>query len=140
MRRGVIDQILMLMMVFVFLVTIFFLIIDYSSIGKVQNQFDMMTRQGSRLVSLGKDQEKVINMINALNIKYFQQIDENDISCLSIENDSSKVIFEVNGAFKSRFEALGDDGTVSVSSVSVAYNEYSGDEINCSVMLQKKED
>ncbi len=137
MRRGVIDQILMLMMVFVFLVTLFFLIVDYSSIGKVQNQFDMMTRQGSRLISLGKDQESVVNMVNALKINYFQSVTLSDVNCISTENDLSKVIFQVDGSFHSRFDALGSNGDVPVSSISVAYNENSTDEINCSVTLQK---
>jgi Flp pilus assembly protein TadG len=136
-RRGVVDQIMMLMMVFVFLVTLFFLIVDYSSIGKVQNQLDMMSRQGSRLISLGKNQEKVVNMINTLKTNYFQAITVDDISCSSAENDLSKVIFNIQGTLQSRFDGLGSDGAVTITSVSVAYNENSSDETNCSVVLQK---
>ena len=139
MRRGVIDQIMMLMMVFVFLVTLFFLVVDYSSIGKVQNQLDMMSRQGSRIISLGKDQDKVVTMINAMRTKYFQSVDADDISCSVLNNNLAKVVFNIQGAFESRFDTLGDEGSVALSSISVAYNENSTDEVSCSVTLQKVE-
>ena len=139
MRKGVIDQILMLMMVFVFLVTLFFLVIDYSSVGKVQNQLDMMARQGSRLISLGKDEESVATMINALKTNYFKSVHADDVHCETAENEKAKVVFNVRGDFQSRFDALGNDGKIAVSSRSVAYNEQSSDEINCSVVLQRKE-
>jgi Flp pilus assembly protein TadG len=140
MRRGVVEQIMMLMMVFVFLVTLFFLIVDYSSIGKVQNQLDMMSRQGSRLISLGKDQEKVVNMVNALKTNYFQAITIDDINCIIAENEQSKVIFNIQGSFQSRFDGLGSSGEVVITSISVAYNENNSDEMNCSVVLQKMGD
>lgn len=139
MRRGVIDQVLMLMMVFVFLVTIFFLVIDYASVGKVQNQLDMMARQGSRLVSLGKSAEKVATMINALKTNYFRSVTADDVVCATSENGKAKVLFNIEGSFQSRFDVLGDDGRITVTSQSVAYNEYSSDEINCSVILQRQE-
>ncbi len=139
-RRGVIDQIMMFMMVFVFLVTLFFLIVDYSSIGKMQNQLDMISRQGSRLISLGKDHENIANMVNTLKTNYFRAVTDDDISCDATDNELSRVVFNIQGSFESRFDALGSDGEVTISSVSVAYNENSTDEMNCTVVLQKMGD
>ncbi len=138
MRRGAIDQILMMMMVFVFLVTLFFLIVDYSSVAKVQNQLDIVSRQGSRLVSLGKSDDRIVSMINSLKTNYFKDVIVDDIVCQSSANDLSKVLFKIEGKFHSRFKALGSDGDITVTSTSVAYNENGTDEINCSVVLVKE--
>jgi len=138
MRKGAIDQILMLMMVFLFLVTMLFLVVDYASVGKMQNQLDMIARQGSRFVSLGREPVKIADMVNALKTNYFQSVSEDDIVCERFENEKAKVIFYVDGTFHSRFTLLGNDGNISVSSTSVAYNEADTDEINCSVSLQRE--
>ena len=138
MRKGAIDQILMLMMVFVFLVTILFLVVDYASVGKMQNQLDMIARQGSRFVSLGRDTEKIAGMINTLKTNYFQNVSSDDIVCNRLEDEKAKVLFRVEGIFQSRFKLLGDNGKVAVSSTSVAYNEFDSDEINCSITLRRE--
>ncbi len=137
-RKGAIDQILIMMVIFVFLVTLFFLIVDYSSVAKVQNQFDTVSRQGSRLISLGKESQKVADMINSLKTNYFKNVTADDIVCENSANDLSKVFFKIEGKFHSRFKELGNNGDIVVTSTSVAFNENSTDEINCSVALIKK--
>lgn len=138
MRRAIVDQVMMLMFIFVFLVTIFFLVIDYSSVGKVQNQLDMLTREGSRLISLGKGEDKVANMVNILKTNYYQSVTSDDINCIEDTTKSTnRVVFTVLAPFHSRFDAIGESGEVNVSSTSIAYNEWSNNEINCTVVLQK---
>lgn len=139
MRRGVVEQVMMLLMIFVFLVTIFFLIIDYSSIAKVQNQLDMLTREGSRLISLGKGEDKVANMVNLLKTNYYKSVTTDDISCIEDSTlTTNRVLFTVQAPFHSRFDAIGESGDVPVISTSVAYNEWSSSEVNCTVVLQKE--
>lgn len=139
MRRGVIDQILMMLLVFVFLVTMFFLIVDYSSIGKIQNQLDMLTREGSRLVSLGKDKEKIANLVNMMRTNYYAPITTDDIACnVDSTKTTNKVTFIVSAPFYSKFEALGSDGNMVITSTSLSYNEFSSSEVNCTVTLARE--
>jgi len=134
MRKGVIDHIIMQIIGFVFFVTILFLVIDYGNIARMQNLLDTIAQQGARMISLDKTLTQVANMINANRSDYYLAVSSSDIVCVAT-GSSSQINFIASGDYNTSFTALGDDGVVSVTSGSSAYNEANSSDVNCTISL-----
>jgi len=134
MRRGILDHIIMQILIFVFFVTMLFLVIDYSSVARVQNLLDTIAQQGARMVSLDRTLTQVANMINANKTDYYLAINSSDITCIST-GSSSQVNFTASGDYNTSFSILGDSGVVTVVSRSTAYNEVNSSDLNCTISL-----
>jgi len=134
MRRGILDHIIMQILVFVFFVSMLFLVIDYGNIARMQNILDTIAQQGARMISLDNTLTQVANMINAQKTNHFLSVSSSDIVCIS-SGSSSQVNFIANGDYNTSFSAIGNNGAVSVTSGSSAYNEANSSDINCTISL-----
>jgi len=134
MRRGILDHIIMQILIFVFFVTMLFLVIDYSSVARVQNLLDTIAQQGARMVSLDRTLTQVASMINANKTDYYLAVNSSDITCIST-GSSSQVNFIASGDYNTSFSTLGDSGVVTVVSRSTAYNEVNSSDLNCTISL-----
>jgi len=134
MRRGILDHIIMQIIVFVFFVTMLFIVIDYSSIARVQNLLDTIAQQGARMVSLDRTLTQVSNMINANKTNYFLAVNSSDIVCTTT-GASSQVNFIAQGDYNTSFSTFGNSGVVTVVSRSTAYNEVNSSDLNCTISL-----
>jgi len=134
MRRGVLDHIIMQLLVFVFFVTMLFLVIDYSNIARVQNVTDTIAQQGARMISLEKSLGQVANMINSQKTDYYTSVSGSDIVCITT-GSSSQISFTANADYNTSFPLLGNNGVITVISRSSAYNEANSSDVNCTISL-----
>jgi len=131
MRKAVIDQIMVWILVFVSFITIFFLTIDYYTLLKTKETCDNMSSYGARMVALGKSYSNITEELNNRKSNMMNDINDTDIIC---SKDTSKtnyqVVFSINmdlntNTFKDKH----------INSVSSAFNEIDSSDIECNLTI-----
>lgn len=138
MKKAVIDQILLWLILFISFVTLLFMILDYSAIVRLKGNTDILAQYGSRMVSLGNTDAEVADKLNAIKISYFNTIAASDIVCTTSTATTAneyQVVFNVTSTYNEA-KVLKFNNTI-YSNVAT-FNEQSSEYISCSLALTKK--
>jgi Flp pilus assembly protein TadG len=133
MKKAIIDQIILWIMLFIAFVTFLFFIIDYSNALKVKDNTDAITDYIARMVALGKPQSDIVSGANIIKDDYFANILDDELVCSSDSTISNhQVIVNVYVTLKNGFLPIGNNN---VHSKTVVFNESSEFQKECSVTL-----
>jgi hypothetical protein len=130
MKKAVVDQFLLWVVLFIAFITIFFLVIDYYIILKTKDRCDMLANYGARMKALGKDNAFIISGLNNLKTDQFQTITEDHLDCEDLETTQYQVVFNTAISLKSKF--FGIQNIVSTTST---FNETSSIDRRCTLNL-----
>lgn len=133
MKKAVIDQIILWMMMFIVFATFLFFVIEYSNAIKVKDNTDAIADYAARMVALGKTEAEIIEGINT-NIKddYFANISA--ITCADDTSTSNfQVIVNVKTTMSNDFLTSND-----VASRTVVFNETSEFKRECDITIAIK--
>lgn len=138
MKKALIDQILMMMVVFVGFYWAFLFVAQYAAVLRTHESMDDMSKYGARFVSNYTPQSTVntetdlMNGLNNLNIPSISDVELSDINCLiattTPEITNSQSIFITQGTYTKGFFK----NKVLVSRV-VVYNQRSQAQITCTL-------
>jgi len=130
MKKAVVDQFLLWIVLFIAFVTIFFLVIDYYIILKTKDRCDMLASYGARMKALGKDDTFIVEGLNNLKTEQFQTITEENFTCEDLETLQYQVVFKTVISLQSKFF-----GVQNIVSTTSTFNEISSTDKNCTVNL-----
>ena len=133
MKKAVVDQIILWIVLFTIFVSFLFFVIDYSNAVKVKENSDAIATYIARMVSLNKSEDEIISGANKIKDNYFAPIKTGDLVCV-IDNTASnyQVISNVYTTIINGFIKI---GTNNVHSKIVVYNESSDLQKECSLTL-----
>ncbi len=132
MRRAVIDQMMLWIVLFIAFVTIFFMVIDYYMVMKTKDRCDALANYGVRMKALGREDATVVDGLNNIKNSYFQTVELADIECNEDTTLSDyQTIFRVDVTFNNMFLS----GAEKITSSASAFNEVSDSHIDCNVTL-----
>jgi len=129
-KKAIIDQIMLWLVIFVSFVILFFFLVDYYVVIKAKDNCDIMANYGVRMKALGRDDSNITAGLNNLKLKYFEDIQEDDLQCS--DND--------DGNYTVKFNIYADINTTTftnktVHSYAAAFNEASSSSIDCNLTL-----
>ena len=133
MKKAVIDQIILWIVLFIAFVTFLFFVIDYSNAIKVKDNTDAIADYIARMVALDKPESDIVSGANVIKDDYFATILEDELSCSSDTTISNhQVIVNVYVTLLNGFLPIGNNN---VHSKTVVFNESSEFQKECSVTL-----
>lgn len=135
MKKAMIDQVMMWLMIFVGFITTMFLVIDYSMINRVKANIDLLSEFGAKSIALEHTEEDIAEKLNTMKSGYFANINPEDINCVVVENNSYKISFTVIGEYTDT-KILSKQSNI-VSKKSVFYDNGT-DQIDCTLNLIKQ--
>lgn len=95
-RRGVIDYILTFIVLFMAFIWMLFLVIGYSNVGRIQSSLDIMTTQGSRVLSTSGNIDSFVNIANQARLNLMQTIVANDLIQTCVDDGGRIVTISVS--------------------------------------------
>jgi Flp pilus assembly protein TadG len=133
MKKAIIDQIILWIILFIAFVTFLFFIIDYSNALKVKDNTDAIGDYIARMIALDKPESDIVSGANVVKDDYFATILENELSCSSDTTISNhQVIVNIYTTLKNGFLPIGNNN---VHSKTVVFNESSEFQKECSLTL-----
>lgn len=129
-RKGYVDQFLAFMVIFTMFVFMLFLVIGYSNVSRIQNNFDTMGSIVSRMISTGKTMDQVVDKINSFKLPYFKDITKSDIN-INCSGYDNKLVFRIWGLYDP--PVLNE---FNITSTSSAYNEQNSSSCEFTLFLQ----
>ncbi len=133
MRPAIVDQIILWIVLFVSFATIFYMVIDYSTVIRVQDKSDALASYGARMKALGKEDNIIVNGLNIQRGNYFDTIVADDLTCSTNSAATNyQVIFTTNISIVNTFI----DANERIYAISTAFNETSDDEVQCTLNLR----
>lgn len=133
MKKAVIDQIILWIVLFTIFVGFLFFIIDYSNAIKVKDSADAISDYTARMVALDKDEDDIITGINEIKDDYIAAITVDNLTCntdTAISNH--QVIVNVYATLVNNFLPAGNNN---VHSKTVVFNESSEFQKECFLTL-----
>ena len=132
MRKAIIDQIMLWIVIFVSFATTLFIVIDYYVVLKVKDRSDALANYGVRMKALGKEHDEIITGLNNIKSNYFDDLTENDLSCEELDTNRYQVIFTTNISIGTNM-FLSDNEKI--YALATAFNEYNSTDQNCTLDL-----
>lgn len=139
MRKAVVEQIFVWIVLFAAFAGIFFMILDYAMVVKARENCATISNAAAREIAVsdpndaqGDYEDVVIAKVNAVKGDYIATASTADLSCTYPGTTNSQIVFTSQLTLVNRFLA---DSTVS-QSVGV-YNEVDSADINCTLTLQQ---
>ncbi len=133
MKKAVIDQIILWIVLFTIFVSFLFFIIDYSNAIKVKDNTDAIADYIGRMVALDKNDADIITGVNGVKDDYFAPMQIGDLVC---NTDSAvanhQVIINVYTTIVNSFLPVVENN---IHSKTVVFNESSESQRECSITL-----
>ncbi|MEA3384038.1 MAG: hypothetical protein U9Q20_05120 [Campylobacterota bacterium] len=134
MRKAVIDQMMLWIVIFVSFIVILFLVIDYYVILKTKDRCDMLANYAVRMKALGRTDDNISSGLNSLSNGDFGTINIPDDWCTY--NDSS-------GNYQVKVSMTSEINTITfknsnIESYASAFNEVNSSTIDCTLELTKQ--
>lgn len=133
MKKAVIDQIILWIVLFTIFVSFLFFIIDYSNAIKVKDNTDAIADYIGRMVALDKNDADIITGVNGVKDDYFAPTQVSDLVC---NTDSAvanhQVIINVYTTIINSFLPVVENN---IHSKTVVFNESSENQRECSITL-----
>ena len=131
-KKGIVDQIILWIVLFVSFVTIFLLVIDYYTVIKVKDKCNALANYSVRMKALGKDTATIVAGLNSIKTDFFDTIVEADLTCTQPGTNDYKVILTTNITFTNKFLSEGEK----IYSKATAFNEVDSTDTECSLNLR----
>jgi len=133
MKKAIIDQILLWIVLFTIFVSLLFFIIDYSNTVKAQDNTSAIADYIARMNALDKNEADIVIGINQIKNNYFVPVTANDLNC-TIDNTISnhQVIVNVYATMVNNFLSAQANN---IHSKAVVFNESSEFQKECSLTL-----
>jgi Flp pilus assembly protein TadG len=132
-KKAVVDQIILWIVLFIAFVTLLFFIIDYSNVVKVKDNTSAISDYIARMTALDSSNTDIIDGANKIKNNYFAQIQNGDLVC-NIDSTISnhQVIINVYTTMGNSFLAIIEKN---IHSKTVVFNESSEFQKECSLTL-----
>lgn len=133
MKKGVIDQIILWIVLFIVFVGFLFFIIDYSNAIKVKDNTDALADYVARMTALSKDEADILAGANTIKDDYVATITADNLNC--VQNNAlanHQVIVNVFATLVNNFLPVGNNN---VHSKAVVFNEGSEFQTECTLTL-----
>jgi Flp pilus assembly protein TadG len=133
MKKAVVDQIILWIVLFTIFVSFLFFIIDYSNAMKVKDNTDAIADYIGRMVALNKNEADIIAGVNEVKDDYFVPAQVADLIC-NTDNTvlNHQVIINVQTTIINSFIPVGANN---VHSKTVVFNESSESQKECFLTL-----
>jgi Flp pilus assembly protein TadG len=133
MKKAVVDQIILWIVLFTIFVSFLFFIIDYSNAMKVKDNTDAIADYIGRMVALNKNEADIIAGVNEVKDDYFVPAQVADLIC-NTDNTvlNHQVIINVQTTIINSFIPVGANN---VHSKTVVFNESSESQKECFLIL-----
>ena len=136
MKKAVVDQILLWIVLFTIFVSFLFFIIEYSNAIKVKDNSDAIADYTAKMVSIGNTNSEIISGLNNIKDDYFAVILEDALVCSEDTSTSNRqVIINIYATLSGGFLNLGSNN---IHSKTVIFNENSEYKKECSLTLNFK--
>lgn len=133
MKKAVVDQIILWIVLFTIFVSFLFFIIDYSNAVKVKDNTDAIADYIGRMVALDKNEADIITGINEVKDDYFTPTQVADLVCNTDNTVSNhQVVVNVYTTIINSFLPVTQNN---VHSKTVVFNESSESQKECSLTL-----
>lgn len=133
MKKAVIDQIILWIVLFTIFVSFLFFIIDYSNAVKVKDNTDAIADYIGRMVALDKNDTDIITGVNGVKDDYFVPAQVADLVCTTDSAISNhQVIINVYTTIVNSFLPVVQNN---IHSKTVVFNESSESQRECSITL-----
>jgi Flp pilus assembly protein TadG len=133
MKKAVIDQILLWIVLFTIFVSLLFFLIDYSSALKIKDNSDAVADYIARMYAQNKDESDIVIGANNIKGSYFASISNGDLNCsINSAISNNQVIVNVYATLVNNFLPLADNN---IHSKAVVFNESSDFQKECSLTL-----
>ena len=133
MKKALIDQIMLWIVLFTIFLGFLFFIIDYSNVMKVKDNTDAIADYIGRMVALNKNEADIIEGINKVKDDYFAPVDATNLLC-NVNNSISnyQVIVNVKTTLANSFLPIVENN---IHSKTVVFNENNEFEKECFLTL-----
>lgn len=133
MKKAIVDQIILWIVLLTIFATFLFFIIDYSNAIKVKDNTDAIADYIGRMVALDKDENDIITGVNGVKDDYFALIQAADLICITDNTISNhQVIINVYSSIVNSFLPVVENN---IHSKTVVFNESSEFQKECSLTL-----
>ena len=133
MKKAVVDQIILWIVLFTIFVSFLFFIIDYSNAMKVKDNTDAIADYIGRMVALNKNEADIITGVNEVKDDYFTPAQVADLICNTDNTVSNhQVIINVQTTIINSFIPVVANN---VHSKTVVFNESSESQKECFLTL-----
>jgi Flp pilus assembly protein TadG len=133
MKKAVVDQIILWIVLFTIFVGFLFFIIDYSNAIKVKDNTDAIADYVGRMVALDKNETDIITGVNEIKDDYFANIDISNLICnVDTTISNHQVIVNVYTSLVNSFLPITQNN---VHSKTVVFNESSEFQKECTLTL-----
>lgn len=135
MKKAVIDQMMLWMIIFISFVTMLFMVMDYYVVIKTKDTSDLLSNYGARMKALGKNDDIIVDGLNTIKSDYFATVNSGDLLCDTSDTGGYKIKLTANISIVNRFLSADEK----IYSYSSAFNEVNSDDISCTLNLRKSE-
>jgi Flp pilus assembly protein TadG len=133
MKKAVVDQIFLWIVLFTIFVSFLFFIIDYSNAVKVRDNMDAIADYVARMVALDQADSDIVSGANKIKEDYFATIQVTDLVCTTDNSLSTyQVVINVYTTLVNDFLTVGNNN---IHSKTVVFNENSEFQKECSITL-----
>lgn len=134
MKKAVVDQIILWIVLFTIFVSFLFFVIDYSNAIKVKNNTDAIADYSARMFALNKDEDEIIAALNnKVKDDYIKTITSMDLVCTTDTTVSSyQVVVNVYATLTNSFLISTNNN---IHSKRVVFNETSEFQKECTLNL-----
>lgn len=136
-KKAVLDQIILWIVLFIMFVSFLFFIIDYSNVIKVKDNTDALADYMARRVALNSDVENydLASSLNNVKASFFNDIQNNDITCTTSINENYQIIVNIYTTINNSFLPVSSDN---VHSKVVIFGENDSFDVECNLTLTFK--
>lgn len=133
MKKAVVDQIILWMVLFTIFVSFLFFVIEYANAIKVKDSTDAVADYIARMIALDKPISDIVAGANNIKDDYFATIQDADLNCVTNNAQPNyQVIINVYTTLTNDFLSLGNQN---VHSRTVVFNENSEFQQECFLTL-----
>lgn len=133
MKKAVVDQIILWIVLFTIFVSFLFFVIEYSNAIKVKDSTDAVADYVARMIALDKPTNDIVDGANNIKDDYFATIQYADLTCVTDNTQANyQVIMNVYTTLNNDFLSLGNQN---VHSRTVVFNEKNEFQKECSITL-----
>ena len=133
MKKAIVDQIILWIVLLTIFASFLFFIIDYSNAVKVKDNTDAIADYIGRMVALDKDENDIITGVNAVKDDYIATVQVADLICNTDSSISNhQVIINVYATIVNSFLPVIANN---IHSKTVVFNEKSEFQKECSLTL-----
>lgn len=131
MKKAYIENILLWMVMFMGFVTLFFFIIDYSTIVRVKDNMDAISDYGARNVAISGIVNDLSTNINNMKVSGINTVNADTTSiCVNTTNNSYQVIF-ITQTTNTDYKFFGNQ----LVSKRVVFNQVNSDTVTCTLNI-----